>query len=251
MWWRSSIARAITTRTENREEDPDKARQKSLSPSSAMGRRAVCTWRGWLSTRGLRIWRRARAAARLWSISRVLPVRGNCGGRLVWLWWIKRSTNEAATWAEVSLSALAANFERLRGVLAGAEVLAVVKAAAYGHGAVACAQALVQAGARWFGVTRAAEGRPFARCYRRLTRVLLMRGVLPGETRMRCGGADAGGVDAGADGGAGGVRSAEEAGGGFGRWCIWRSIPACRGRVFRCSAAGDAGAVHGGFAAAA
>ncbi len=38
------------------------------------------------------------------------------------------------------------------------EILAVVKANAYGHGAVTCAPILVRAGARWLGVTNAAEG---------------------------------------------------------------------------------------------
>ena len=41
---------------------------------------------------------------------------------------------------------------------AATEILAVIKANAYGHGAVTCAPMLVRAGARWLGVTCAAEG---------------------------------------------------------------------------------------------
>jgi alanine racemase len=92
---------------------------------------------------------------------------------------IKKSTNEAV-WAEVSLSALAANYRRLQAAAAGAELMAVVKADAYGHGAVACAQALAKAGAQWFGVTSTEEG-VFIRAALPDARILLMRGVLPAE----------------------------------------------------------------------
>lgn len=91
----------------------------------------------------------------------------------------KKSTNEAV-WAEVSLAALAANYRRLQAAAAGAELLAVVKADAYGHGAVVCAQALAKAGAEWFGVTSAAEGIA-VRAALSKARVLLMRGLLADE----------------------------------------------------------------------
>jgi alanine racemase len=91
----------------------------------------------------------------------------------------KKSTNEAV-WAEVSLSALVANYGRLQAAAAGAELLAVVKADAYGHGAVACAMALAKAGAQWIGVTSAAEGL-FIRAALPDARILLMRGLLPHE----------------------------------------------------------------------
>ena len=69
------------------------------------------------------------------------------------------------SWIEVSEERLAANY-RVVAEAVGAEtdVLAVVKANAYGHGAEACAVALARAGAKWFGVADAVEGRRGARC---------------------------------------------------------------------------------------
>ena len=63
------------------------------------------------------------------------------------------------SWIEVSEERLAANFRTVADA-AGAEteVLAVVKADAYGHGAEVCSVALARAGARWLGVTCASEG---------------------------------------------------------------------------------------------
>ncbi len=63
------------------------------------------------------------------------------------------------SWVEVCEQRLAANY-RVLAAAAGreTEVLAVVKANAYGHGAELCAVTLAQAGARWFGVGNAAEG---------------------------------------------------------------------------------------------
>lgn len=62
-------------------------------------------------------------------------------------------------WAEVSSAALCANYQRLRDAAGpGVDVLAVVKANAYGHGAAECAPVLAAAGARWFGVTAVEEG---------------------------------------------------------------------------------------------
>lgn len=57
------------------------------------------------------------------------------------------------TWAEINLDALAANFHAVRTrVGAGIKIMAVVKADAYGHGAVRCARRLAREGADWFGV---------------------------------------------------------------------------------------------------
>src|SRR5690348_16963611 len=57
------------------------------------------------------------------------------------------------TWAEIDLNNLAANFNRVRQrVSPVARVMAVIKANAYGHGAVACARRLVTESADWFGV---------------------------------------------------------------------------------------------------
>lgn len=61
--------------------------------------------------------------------------------------------------AEICASHLCSNFDALRQA-AGPEIemLAVIKADAYGHGATGCAPVLAAAGARWLGVTSAEEG---------------------------------------------------------------------------------------------
>jgi len=57
------------------------------------------------------------------------------------------------TWAEIDLQQLAANFQQIKQrVGTTARVMAVVKANAYGHGAVECARRLAAEGADWFGV---------------------------------------------------------------------------------------------------
>lgn len=63
------------------------------------------------------------------------------------------------TWAEINLDALAANFQTVRErVGPTVEVMAVVKADAYGHGAVSCARRLQSEGAKWFAVALPEEG---------------------------------------------------------------------------------------------
>ena len=63
------------------------------------------------------------------------------------------------TWAEIDLNHLASNFNQVkRRVSPVARVMAVVKANAYGHGAVACARRLANEGADWFGVALPEEG---------------------------------------------------------------------------------------------
>src|SRR5215216_2777662 len=63
------------------------------------------------------------------------------------------------TWAEIDLNNLAANFKQVKQrVSPVARVMAVVKANAYGHGAVACSRRLVNEGADWFGVALPEEG---------------------------------------------------------------------------------------------
>ena len=63
------------------------------------------------------------------------------------------------TWAEIDLDALAANFRAVRRRVGNeVKVMAVVKADAYGHGAVACARRLAAEGADWFGVALPEEG---------------------------------------------------------------------------------------------
>ena len=64
-----------------------------------------------------------------------------------------------SAWAEVDLSAIAHNVRVLKALLKPpARLMAVVKANAYGHGAVAVARTALQHGAEWLGVARVAEG---------------------------------------------------------------------------------------------
>jgi alanine racemase len=63
------------------------------------------------------------------------------------------------SWAEISAERLATNYRILKQTAdEQVDVLAVIKADAYGHGAALCAPVLVQAGAKWLGVTDASEG---------------------------------------------------------------------------------------------
>ncbi|WAX78437.1 alanine racemase [Streptomyces sp. KMM 9044] len=59
--------------------------------------------------------------------------------------------------AEIDLAALRANVRSLRAHAPGAALMAVVKADAYGHGALACARAAVEAGASWLGTATPQE----------------------------------------------------------------------------------------------
>ncbi|MEU6377591.1 alanine racemase [Streptomyces sp. NPDC046909] len=59
--------------------------------------------------------------------------------------------------AEIDLAALRANVRALRALAPGAALMAVVKSDAYGHGAVPCARAAVEAGATWLGTATPEE----------------------------------------------------------------------------------------------
>jgi len=62
-------------------------------------------------------------------------------------------------WVEIDLAALAHNVKQLKRVLSSrTQLLAVVKADAYGHGAVTVAQTVLQSGASWLGVATVPEG---------------------------------------------------------------------------------------------
>jgi alanine racemase len=61
-------------------------------------------------------------------------------------------------WAEIDLDAVRANVRALRAVSAPAELLAVVKAEGYGHGAVPVARAALEGGATGLGVALVEEG---------------------------------------------------------------------------------------------
>lgn len=68
-------------------------------------------------------------------------------------------SNGRPTWAQIDLDALAANFHLIKNRVGPAvRVMAVVKANAYGHGAVQCARRLELEGADWFGVALPEEG---------------------------------------------------------------------------------------------
>lgn len=84
-------------------------------------------------------------------------------------------------WVEISTQALEHNFGFLAG-LAGsqAELLAIVKADAYGHSLAHCAPVAVRAGARWLGVTSVEEA-VTARSFCPDARILAIGGVFPGQ----------------------------------------------------------------------
>lgn len=77
--------------------------------------------------------------------------------------------------AEIDLGALRANVRALRALAPGAALMAVVKSDAYGHGALACARAAVEAGATWLGTATPEEALD-----------LRARAGLPDGTRIMC-----------------------------------------------------------------
>lgn len=85
------------------------------------------------------------------------------------------------TIAEIDLEALTFNLRSVRDFV-GAEVkcMAVVKANAYGHGAVICAERLEKAGVDWFGVATLEEAIEL-RASGIVTPILCLGGVWPGQ----------------------------------------------------------------------
>ena len=67
-------------------------------------------------------------------------------------------TSQRPTWAEINLENLAHNFHSAKRFIGGVKYMAVVKADAYGHGAVECAKRLEKEGVDWFGVALPEEG---------------------------------------------------------------------------------------------
>jgi len=62
-------------------------------------------------------------------------------------------------WVEVDLSAIKHNVHQLKSLLtAPTELMAIVKADAYGHGAIDVSQTAIEAGATWLGVATIPEG---------------------------------------------------------------------------------------------
>lgn len=86
--------------------------------------------------------------------------------------------------AEIDLGALRRNYRRLRGLLTPEQkYLAVVKANAYGHGAVQVALTLEEEGADWFGVATLEEGEELRRGG--VTRPVLVFGYTPPQAAGR------------------------------------------------------------------
>ena len=84
-------------------------------------------------------------------------------------------------WAEIRTRSLEDNYRFLSTLAAPhAELLAIVKANAYGHSLGLCAPAVVRAGVRWLGVTTVEEGVE-ARALCPTARVLVIGGVFPGQ----------------------------------------------------------------------
>lgn len=84
-------------------------------------------------------------------------------------------------WVEIRTRALEENFSFLKTIAAPhAELLAMVKADAYGHSLALCAPAAVRAGAQWLGVTSVDEGIA-ARAVCPDARILVISGVFAGQ----------------------------------------------------------------------
>jgi len=84
-------------------------------------------------------------------------------------------------WVEIRTRALEENFRFLASLAAPhAELLAIVKCNAYGHSLALCAPAVVQAGAKWLGVTSVEEGIA-ARALCPHTRILVIGGIFPNQ----------------------------------------------------------------------
>ncbi|HVC46024.1 MAG TPA: alanine racemase [Terracidiphilus sp.] len=86
-------------------------------------------------------------------------------------------------WVEIHTRALEANFRFLAGLAhPHAELLAIVKADAYGHSLALCAPAVEHAGARWLGVTSVEEGAAVRNLCPE-ARILVLAGPFPGQGR--------------------------------------------------------------------
>jgi len=94
---------------------------------------------------------------------------------------VTKPESQRPIWAEISLGAIARNLRAIqKHVGAQRKVLCIVKANAYGHGAVPVARALEAAGAACFGVTCVAEGIELREAGIRRP-ILVLSGFWPGE----------------------------------------------------------------------
>jgi alanine racemase len=84
-------------------------------------------------------------------------------------------------WVEIRTQTLEDNYRFLAGIAAPhTELLAIVKANAYGHGLALCAPAAARAGAGWLGVTSVEEGAE-VRSLCSEANILVISGVFPGQ----------------------------------------------------------------------
>src|SRR5580704_17969397 len=91
------------------------------------------------------------------------------------------STPPYRSYVTVSRSRIAANFRQVREAVGpGVEVLGIVKADAYGHGALEVSAILEREGAKWLAVSSTDEGIALRRAGR-AARILVMAGCLPYE----------------------------------------------------------------------
>ncbi|WP_374968348.1 alanine racemase [Terrabacter sp. BE26] len=70
---------------------------------------------------------------------------------------VELQTRGLTVWAEIDLSALEHNVRTLRALAPSSELMAVVKADAYGHGLLPIARAALRGGATWLGTAQFAE----------------------------------------------------------------------------------------------
>ena len=87
------------------------------------------------------------------------------------------------TWAEIDLDALSENLAAVRRRVGTRPILAVVKADAYGHGAVGVARALATEGAEWLGVAIPEEGIELRRAGIRAP-ILVLGGFAPEQAEL-------------------------------------------------------------------
>ncbi|HZP05672.1 MAG TPA: alanine racemase [Terracidiphilus sp.] len=84
-------------------------------------------------------------------------------------------------WVEIRTRFLEHNYRFLQQLAApDADLLAIIKADAYGHSLALCAPALTRAGARWLGVTSVEEGIAARACCPN-AQILIIAGVFPGQ----------------------------------------------------------------------
>jgi alanine racemase len=91
-------------------------------------------------------------------------------------------TCTSPTVALIDLAALAQNLRQVRRLAGSSEILAVVKADAYGHGAVSITRTLAQEGVRRFGVATVQEGAQL-RDAGVQGQILVMGGLLPAQVQ--------------------------------------------------------------------